>query len=227
MDRAIERGEFDIYYQPQVNRGGEIVSYEALCRWEKATPDEFFRIARIEGLLLKLSKYIAKAISLDLEKYTEIKMVSVNISPTELKNDNHLLDIINILKYKGRYSFEATEDASFVDAAIVNIGWMRQKGLQFGIDDFGKAQNAKLANLLIVQPDFVKFDRTLIEACNRLTGRKLCEKLVDFIQNDMSIPAIAEGIETKEQLQMMKDIGFQRFQGYYIKRPQPPEVLFS
>lgn len=227
MERAIERGEFDIYYQPQIDSSNNIVSYEALCRWEKASPVEFFQTAKIEGLILKLAKYIAKTISLDLQKYPQLTMVSVNVSPIELKNDNHLLEILDILRYKDRYKFEATEDAAFVDAAIVNIEWIKKKGISFGLDDFGKAHNANLANLLTIQPDFIKFDRTLIDACNKHIGRKLCEKLVDFLQNDMGILTIAEGIETKEQLNLIKEIGFKRFQGYYIGKPQPPEVLFK
>jgi EAL domain-containing protein (putative c-di-GMP-specific phosphodiesterase class I) len=227
IERAIEQCEFDVYYQPKVDVSGKIVAHESLCRWNQAPPISFFYVAKIEGLLFKLSKYIAKAINLDLKKYPQLTKVSINISPNELKNDDHLLELLNILEYNDRIKFEATEDAAFSDASIVNIQWLRRKGIHLGIDDFGKAQNANLANLVVICPDFVKFDRTLIMMCDRHIGQKLCEKLVAFIQDDMEIPAYAEGIETKEQFELMKAIGFQGFQGFYIEKPHPPEYFFD
>lgn len=239
IKRAIENGQFDIYYQPKVDNNGDPVIYEALCRWINSCPedkidgrcpypDEFFHTAKIEGTILTLSKYIVKHIVKDLDKYEQLQKVSINISSREIQNDDHLLTILEMIGDKvKRVKFESTEDASYSEAAISNIGWLKKRGFQFGLDDFGKAYNANLALLLVLNPDFVKFDRSLVSRCDQFLYNKFCQKLVSFFREDMNVFTTAEGVETKEQLEILEKIGFDFFQGYLISHPLPPEKLFQ
>lgn len=241
IKRAIQEGHFDIYYQPKIDKNNNVINYEALCRWTNPNvsdriegrapcPDEFFHTAKIEGSILPLSVHIVRQIVKDIDKYKQLSKVSINISSRELQNDDHLFTLLDVIGDSRieRVKFEATEDASYNDAAIANINWLKKRGFLFGLDDFGKAYNASLYNLLILNPNFVKFDRSLVANVHSyFLHRQFCHKLVSFFQEDMKVFVTAEGVETKEQMDVLVEIGFDFFQGYYISRPLPPEQLFS
>ena len=239
---ALESGELEVYFQPKYNihsNPPKLSSAEALIRWNHPTlgmisPDSFINLFERSGQIMILDKFVweeaARQIAEWRDKYGVTVPVSVNLSRVDVFNPDlpSILDGI-IEKYKldcRNLILEVTETAytENADHLIRIIGQLREKGYMIEMDDFGSGYSS--LNMLSSMPiDVLKMDIAFIRNIERNEkDLRLVELIVD-IARYLKVPVVAEGVETENQLRLLKDAGCDLVQGYYFSRPLPAEAF--
>ncbi len=240
MDKALAEKQFKVYFQPKYNIEGDkpyLCSAEALIRWfhpvyGMISPGEFISLFEDKGLINKLDRFVwneaASQIKKWKDKYGVAVPVSVNVSRVDVF-DPLLGDMINEIVTKNGINsqdllLEITESA-YTDNSqqiIDTVTALRNRGFKIEMDDFGSGYSS--LNMLTSLPiDALKLDMKFI--------RNICENKKDFslveimikIADLLEVPIIAEGVETKKQMELLKSIGCEIIQGYYFSKPVPPE----
>ncbi len=232
IEAAIERDEFVPYFQPQVDlRTKSIVGYEVLARWQHPsrgvlTPDSFLETAQRMGALGEIDRaMLFKAIDQQTEWHndrSELTPVSVNVSFDRLQSKDLINDLKGIGDRAKHVTLELLEsinlddhDAEFAAA----LDELRKTGVGIEIDDFGAGRTSILA-VLKVQPDRLKIDKRLVDPI--ATDKAACNvvKSIIGIGQTLGIQALAEGVETREQVNILSDLGCDRIQGFYFGKPE-------
>jgi diguanylate cyclase (GGDEF)-like protein/PAS domain S-box-containing protein len=234
---ALERDEFELFYQPIVDiRTNAIVSLEALLRWHHPrrgtiAPGEFMAAAEQSGLIVPIGEWVLRRACLDAAQWPSGVKLALNVSPVQLGNERLVQVLMSALAASGlsatRLEFEITEEMLF-EHNRDNLGVLQQlRALGAGIvmDDFGIG-NASLNNLRSFQFDKIKIDCSL---ANELpSGSDLSLAIVQAVTRlarALGVPAIAEGIETKEQLDLVRAAGCSEFQGFVFCPPRPANEI--
>lgn len=238
FNNAIKEKQFKVFYQPKYNilkEKAHLTSCEALVRWFHPefgliSPFEFISLFEENGLIQDLDRYVwaeaASKIKEWKDKYSITIPISVNVSRIDIFNPNleNILD--ELLKNNSIQSkdllLEITESA-YTDNSkqiIETINNLRNKGFMIEMDDFGNGYSS--LNMLTTLPiDALKLDMKFIK--NICLDKKSC-RLVEImieISKMLEVPVIAEGVETKEQLDLLKEMGCDIVQGYYFSKPIP------
>ena len=233
LERALAEKEIQIYLQPQITGDGRMVGAEALVRWLHPTrgmvmPGEFIEIFEQNGDIVKLDQYIWREACEHLKHWKENgwgdKYISVNISPT----DFHFIDIfatfIELIKeYEispKNLRLEITETAMItnLEKQLELIEKLRNAGFTVEMDDFGSGYSS-LNMLKDIRVDILKFDLHFLRNSNDIErSRKIIKSLMQ-LSKELEMPAISEGVETEEQVEFLKGIGCDLFQGYYFAKP--------
>ncbi|HUD95502.1 bifunctional diguanylate cyclase/phosphodiesterase, partial [Sphingobium sp.] len=228
---SLMRGEILPYYQPIVLLdSGRPKGFEALVRWHHPRqgligPDRFLPIADDMGLDRDMLFMLLRQICRDARDWPPHFTVSINMSPAQLCDPGNAVMLLQILFASGlapgRLIVEITESALIHNLASAQetIRSLRNTGIRVALDDFGTGY-ASLSRLCNLEIDHLKIDRTLIQSLNREAGRKLVKAVVD-LGRSLSMPVTAEGIETPEQAQFLRDLNCAFGQGYYFGRPAP------
>ena len=227
---AILLDELELHYQPVFDTDMAIRSHEALVRWRHPVrgmipPVEFIPIAEESDLIDKLGDWVLRRICADLWLLGGTP-VAINVSPMQLRHADFAQRFAAIVAEAGadprRIIVEITETAPFHarEAEMANLATLRGLGVRIAVDDFG-AGHASLQYLRGFAFDIIKIDRSYV---SNLTNSRVDGMIVTAICNiARSLPAeiIAEGIETEEQLKLLRIAGCTGFQGYLLGRPQP------
>jgi EAL domain-containing protein (putative c-di-GMP-specific phosphodiesterase class I) len=241
---AVERGEFDVYYQPVVNlRSGQIDGLEALIRWHHpdrglTAPDEFITLANETGLIVPLSEWVLEEACRQASIWQQLRpesppYVSVNVSPRQFRGPGlgHLL--WRVLGETGlapnQLVLEVTEEALSEDptATGVFLRTLRALGIRLALDDFGVGYSS-LGRLRELPLDELKVDRSFIASLGTSTESAAIVRAVANLAHDLGLSLTAEGIETDEQRQMARDLGCDRGQGFFFAEPmRESEVAIS
>ena len=235
---AIKEQQFEVYFQPKFDIQSEIpvlVSAEALVRWNHPTlgmvfPGAFIPLFEENGLIQRLDIYIWRATAARIKewktRFNLVVPVSVNVSRIDMY-DPHLDSILlGVLQEYGLNTsellLEITESAYTQDSEqiIETVNNLRSIGFQVEMDDFGTGYSS--LNMLSSLPlDALKLDMQFIRSAFAEGGdTKMIEIIID-IADYLSVPVIAEGVETEEQLNALRDMGCDRVQGYYFSPPVP------
>jgi diguanylate cyclase len=235
--KAVEQAELTLYYQPQVNlQTGQLVGLEALLRWNPSfgyvAPNEFIPIAEDTGLILPIGEWVIRnacqQIKLWKQKgYPEV-IVSVNVSAKQFR-DKHLgLKIKRIIEEEQinpcSLEIEITESIMLnLEESTHIIQELKKSGVKVAIDDFG-AGYSSLNVIKNVNIDTLKIDKSLMDdiVTNR-RNRSILKALIDA-GNSLETKIVIEGIETKEQIDILKNLTVIG-QGYFFSRPLPPDQL--
>lgn len=238
LDRALLNDEFVIHLQPQMDVWTEaVISAEALIRWNKpgrgiVYPGEFIPIFENYGMIAKLDYYVWELACRQLKKWQEEghteRSISVNISA----KDFYLTDLYEsvtglIEKYQinpACLKLEITETAFVLDVhkQMELVRKLQEYGFIIEIDDFGSGYSS-LNNLKEIMADMLKMDLKFFEKTG--DGNR-AEKIVTSViklANDLGMPVIAEGVETAEDMEVIKAAGCQIVQGYYYAKPMSVE----
>lgn len=230
--------QFEVYYQPKYNIQGEepyLTSAEALVRWKHPQlgmigPNDFIKLFEENGLIRDLDCYVwDKACSKIKEwkhRYGINIPVSVNVSRIDMMS-NSFLDALNSIVdfYELDHSdliLEITESAFVNDTEyVVNMTEaLRDSGYMIAMDDFGTGYSS-LGMIAEMPIDALKLDRSfIIDALKNDKNRKLLRMMMD-IADSLSAVTVAEGVETREQLDLLKSLGCDCIQGYYFSKPLP------
>ncbi len=238
--RAVDNKEFKVYYQPKISILGdkyELTSAEALIRWIHPelgflSPGLFIPLFESNGNIKILDQYVwnevAKQMKIWNDKYNITLPVSVNISRADMF-DEKIVDIIySIAKNNNINSkdllLEITESAynNETDQIIDIINKLRDKGFKIEIDDFGSGYSS-LNTLATLSFDFLKLDMKFVHDMFKNEKTLKMVGIVSDIAKYLNVKLIAEGVETKEQLEKLKEFGYDVIQGYYFSKPLPSD----
>lgn len=235
---AMQRDEFSIHYQPQINVvTGKAEGYEALVRWmhrDKGaiSPDEFISVAESCGFIQQLGTWVLRRACFDALKLPAYCKVSINVSTPQLEEADFLNTLGVILAETGvdpaRIELEVTESLLIRDHLRMRrlLRSIREMGLSIAIDDFGTGYS-NLTNLSELEFDKIKIDKSFIE---RLTPSQNSSAMISTIINlarSMDAKVVAEGIETEEQSIVLRAAGCNIMQGYYYGRPVPIQDIID
>jgi diguanylate cyclase (GGDEF)-like protein/PAS domain S-box-containing protein len=240
LRRALEREEFVLHYQPQVDIGsGRIVGVEALLRWQSpelgfVSPSDFISLAEKNGLIVPIGEWTLRTACLQNRLWQQEGLppirVSVNISPRQFDQPNLMATVSRILKESGldpQYlEFELTEGSIMKNAerAIVTLHKLKEMKIQIAIDDFGSGYSS-LSYLKRFPIDRLKIDRSFVsEATSDPTDAAIIMAIIALGQN-LKLKVIAEGVETEEQLRFLRLLRCDEMQGYLFSKPLPAEAL--
>ena len=229
---AIQKDELSIFFQPIVDlETGRIKTFEALVRWfhpEKGElrPDEFIPVAEDSGLIVTLGNWITVQAAKAAAQWPEGVTVAVNLSPLQIKAPGASLGIVNALREAKlapeRLELEVTESLFLEDSEATEsfISELAGKGVRFALDDFGTGYSS-LGYIQKYPFSKVKIDRSFVSGPD--VGKKT-EAIIRAVaemgaQLDMAI--VAEGLETIEQVQAVREAGCTLGQGYYFSRAVP------
>lgn len=233
MEKALKNGEFKVYYQPKVVASTEkMMGAEALVRWERdgeiIPPNSFIPIFERNMFIVKLDLFVFEKVCKDLvewkNKYNYAPIISINLSKEHFLDENFIDEYCYIVeKYNldcKKIELEITESATVdSDIDIVKIlNKIKQKGFIISLDDFGTGYSS-LSAIQDMPIDMIKIDKEFIRKAD-LTGKtpNLIEDIV-FIAKHIGVKTIAEGAETKEQIEFLNELGCDIIQGYYYSRP--------
>lgn len=234
LRKAIEREEFVVYYQPQIDiNSGEIIGVEALLRWIHPTlglipPNKFIPIAEESDLIMLIDEWVLRAACKQSVKWVEAGYspfnIAVNLSARQLQEKNLVKLVRDTLKETGMnphfLELEITESVAMKDLNITLeiLKELKKFGVKIALDDFGTGYSS-LNYLKLLPIDTLKIDKTFVDdimSCNR--EQKIIQAVIN-LAHTMNLTVTAEGIETEDQLLTLKDLKCNEAQGYYFSKP--------
>ncbi|MBS1173410.1 MAG: hypothetical protein H6R12_2240, partial [Proteobacteria bacterium] len=239
---ALERNEFEFHYQPQLNlETGRIEGVEALLRWNKPdkgllSPALFLSMLEETGGIVGVGRSLLlvacrQTAAWHAAGFTDLN-VAVNVSSKEFWHDTLFDNVLDALAQSGlpppSLQLELTEGIFMedVDAAVVRILGLKALGVAVSIDDFGTGYSS-LAHLKRFPLDVLKIDRFFVKDLpNAPASEALISSILALCQG-LNLGAVAEGVETREQLESLRTLGCQVVQGYFISRPVPAEQIIA
>ncbi|MDX5684949.1 putative bifunctional diguanylate cyclase/phosphodiesterase, partial [Clostridioides difficile] len=235
MNKALEKGEFIVYYQPKYSLDdvNEIEGAEALIRWNSPefgfiSPIDFVPLFEKNGFIVNIDMFVFEEVCKTLNKwinkgYTPVP-ISVNMSRVHLYRDNFIENITDLIsKYNISPEFielELTESVVFdnLNILIDIMKKIKEIGFLISMDDFGSGYSS-LNLLKDLSFDILKLDRGfLIETTDTKRGKIIISKIVEMAKA-IDIKVICEGVETYEQVEFLKEIGCDKVQGYLFAKP--------
>lgn len=241
INKGLEKREFSLHYQPQykITEDGtqQLIGAEALIRWHlndmTLSPAYFIDIAEKSGQIIKLGQWILEEGFKTLELWSKSEKfksltLAINVSPRQFHNVDFIEDII---KLKEKFSFDISRLKIEIteNIAIQNSQETKEKmkillelGISLSLDDFGTGYSS-LSNLRNLPFSQIKIDKSFVGNITTCTDSRQIIKSISDITKQMNKTLIIEGVETKEQLYILLEIGVNEFQGYLLGKPMPLE----
>ena len=242
MDTALLHRQFEVWFQPKYDICGEsprLTSAEALVRWRHPergmiSPGRFIPLFEKNGLIQKLDHYVWREAAAHCARWKAAYgvdiPVSVNVSRIDIFDPDLVPKLLKIVSDAGLTTddllLEITESAYAEDSGqiIQAVAALRERGFRIEMDDFGSGYSS--LNMLAELPlDILKLDMRFVRALEKDGSGKALRmlELMTDIARFLQVPVIAEGVETKDQLDIMKRLGVDTVQGYYFSKPLPAE----
>jgi len=237
---AVERQEFELHYQPKMDvRTRQIRGLEALVRWRDpeaglVMPGAFLSLMESNGLIVPLGDWILRQAASDLRRWQGAGLspgrVAVNISPVQLRRRafaDHLLDLVGDWRSENiGVDIEITEGVLIddVSSAVSQLRLLRRSGIRVAIDDFGTGYSS-LSRLAELPVDMLKIDRSFVNVLTSSgTGRTVAQTIIQ-LGKAFNMTTVAEGVETPEQLAVLRGMACDDAQGYLFSPPVPPAAV--
>jgi diguanylate cyclase (GGDEF)-like protein len=229
LRRAISRDEFRVYFQPVVRLAtGKSEGGEALLRWargggEVLTPDAFVPVAEEAGLMVPIGEWVIEAVTKELRRDPSLR-TSVNLSPRQLAVPGLADQVERRLAFHkvpaSRLAFEVTETVLVEDFEMATgaLTRLRRLGCFVGLDDFGVGYSS-LSYLRRLPLDFIKLDRSLVEAIDSDSQARTIAASVIALARALSLTTIAEGVERASLIEPLADMGCLYGQGWLFGHP--------
>lgn len=233
LSNGIPNKEFHLCYQPRFEvSSNKIAGIEVLLRWNNKkvgniSPGEFISIAEKNGFIIEIGEWVLeeslKVASMWLSSGYEFKAISVNISLVQLTNKTFKNKLINLCKkHQIPHSILEIEIAERVlmeicDTNIKIINELIEEGFRISLDDFGTGYS-NISSLLDIHCSSLKIDKSIIDKIGKDRNKLAIKSIID-LKEDLNYEVIAEGVETKEQVDILTDLGCNIIQGYYFSKP--------
>jgi EAL domain-containing protein (putative c-di-GMP-specific phosphodiesterase class I) len=236
LPTALERGQIKVYVQPQVDAEGQLLGAETLLRWQHPTrgllmPGDFLHFFEKNYMIVEIDRYMWEMSCAALRNWLDHGIsnlyLAINISPIDLES----MDVCQVLgdlvkKYKipqGMLRVEITETTMMQNPSqqIKLVGKLRTAGFYVEMDDFGSGYSS-FSMLKDMYMDALKLDMKFLSSRNQERGDTILMAMVKLVKN-LRMTVVAEGVETKEQVEYLRSIGCDIFQGFYFSEPIPIE----
>jgi EAL domain-containing protein (putative c-di-GMP-specific phosphodiesterase class I) len=241
LRRAIEQEEFVVHYQPMVDlQTGELWGMEALVRWDHPErgllePSEFVPVAEESGLVIPMGEQILSEACFRAKVWQEEDpripplVMSVNLSALQLSRLDLAETVERVLGETGlegtRLTLDITETV-YVQVLAANtaiLDRLRDLGVRFSIDDFGTGYSS-LSYLKRLPADAIKIDKAFVDGLGKDVEDTAVIRMIIELAHTLGLEVIAEGVETEEQVALLKEMGCDLAQGYHFSKPLPPEA---
>lgn len=235
LEHALYNGEITLHYQEKIDiRNAKVVGVEGLARWKSeelgvVTPNEFIPIIESMNLSTTFGEFVINKVCKDyrqlVEKYDSELSISINISPSHIMDPNIIISLKEaLIKYNvdpKSIVIEITEDIIIkgIDQVKPILGVLRDMGIRISLDDFGTGYSS-LNYLSLLDLDELKIDKSFVD---QISNNKRILILIENIINlskQLNLTVIAEGVETKEQNDVLEELGCYIIQGYYYSKPE-------
>lgn len=241
---ALDRREFRLFHQPIVDTmSGRVSGFEALIRWQKSdgtmvSPAEFIPIAEDTGIITSIGSWALLEALTQLRTWTndgvvpDHTTVSVNVSPRQLEDPNFTDVVEEALRRSGMPShllwLEVTESMmiEYPDLARSTLQRIRALGVRIALDDFGTGFSS-LSLLQQFPLQRIKIDRSFVNGIIDSSNDRSLIRTIIGLGDSMGLDVVAEGVETVQQLKMLRDLGCAKAQGFLISHPVPAEAMRS
>ncbi len=236
---ALDHHEFELHYQPVVDRDGHVVKVEALVRWNhpvqgRVPPDQFISLAEESGLIIPLGGWVfaqaVSEISRLRRRFPELG-VAINLSSKQIATDEHhvehFVDILQQYNLPAKWVTLEITESLFLDPAgdsVEKLNKLRAQGFEIAIDDFGTGYSS-LSYLKQLPLTTIKIDKSFVSDLDKDSGDKVLVDAILSIAQSMRLSVIAEGVETEAQSRYLAKGGAQMQQGWLHGKPMPFEVL--
>jgi diguanylate cyclase (GGDEF)-like protein len=230
---AIEGDQLYLEYQPQFRASSlEVVGFEALVRWNHPTrgrmrPDLFIPLAEETGMIITLGRKILEQACRAALQWPERIRIGVNLSPVQFRDPDLLATISEVLAKTGlpasRLELEVTEGVLIADEqqALQTLSALRERGIALALDDFGTGY-ASLSYLRKFPFERIKLDRSFVQAqVIEDRSRHILQSILG-LSRKLGLGVIAEGVETRTQLHLLRQQGCQDIQGFLVGKPMSP-----
>ncbi|MGD9787938.1 MAG: putative bifunctional diguanylate cyclase/phosphodiesterase [Sulfuricellaceae bacterium] len=236
LRHALERDELRLFYQPQVDlRSGRIVGVEALLRWLPAEgggipPDRFIPIAEKTGLIVPIGEWVLHTACAQAREWRDARIpplrMAVNLSARQFLHGQPPSAIADALSASGLpaelLELEITESVLMGDDVTAALSQLKDIGVRLSVDDFGTGYSG-LSYLARLPLDRLKIDRSFIQSIDHRPGGGIIAAAVIGLAHNLGLEAVAEGVETEEQLRFLRDHRCEELQGYLASPPLPAE----
>jgi len=240
LQQALEQNWFVLYFQPQVDHHGVIEGFEALIRLQHPTrgfllPSTFIALTEATNLIIKIGKWVIAQSCLQLVRWATQPVfmscrLSINVSIKQFQHPEFANDLMAELNKTGAnpklLTLEITESVYLTDSkqALEKMHFLRQQGIRFSLDDFGTGFSS-LTYLKNLPFDELKIDKSfIVDITTNPTSASIVDATIN-LGKALGLAVITEGVETKEQFDMLVRAGCRSFQGYAFHRPLPVEAL--
>ncbi|MCB5364842.1 EAL domain-containing protein [Pusillimonas sp. CC-YST705] len=238
---AVARNELCLYYQPIVNGQAEVSAMEALIRWRHpkrglVAPADFIPLAEQSGLIVPVGLWVLETACRELAEWQQDPvrakwLMCVNVSARQFKEPGfcqHLLDIVTRTGINvAGLCLELTESLLFsnIDQTLLEkIHSLRSHGVKIALDDFGTGYSS-LSYLKDLPLNTLKIDRSFLRDILHNPKDQGITDAILALARTLELQTVAEGVETQEQFEYLRSVGFSRFQGFLFGRPAPKEEL--
>ncbi|MCJ2061321.1 EAL domain-containing protein [Methylobacterium sp. J-088] len=238
MRQALARREFQLHYQPQMQlEGDKLIGCEALIRWKHPergmiSPLDFIPLAEEIGLIVPIGEWVLRQACRDAMTWPTAMSVAVNVSPAQFKSDRLVETILSALASSGlsakRLEVEITEGVLLQESekTLQTLHRLRELGVRVSMDDFGTGYSS-LSYLRSFPFDKIKIDRSFVKDLSSKPDGDAIIRAIAGLGKSLGMTTVAEGVETPEQMQRIRDEGCTDVQGYFISRPIPADDLLK
>jgi diguanylate cyclase (GGDEF)-like protein len=240
LNRAIERNEFVLHYQPKINlKTGEISGAEALIRWQHPDrgllcPGEFISVAEECGLILPVGHWVLREACRQTHEWVRsglrVPSIAVNVSSLEFRSESFLESIRAVLKETGLdpwyLDIELTETALMHHAksSVAVLRELKSIGVRLSIDDFGTGYSS-LGYLKWFPIDYLKVDQSFVRNINIDSDDATLVSTMIAMAKSLKKRVVAEGVETEDQMKFLQAHGCDEAQGYFFSKPVEPTLF--
>ena len=233
LRKALGRDEMELHYQPVVDsRSERVVSFEALVRWNSAdhgfvSPGKFIPLAEDTRLIVPIGKWVMRKACEEARKWPDHVKVNVNVSPEQLLEPGFHQEVVEALAVTGlrpeRLEVEVTESIFLRDASVARnaLEQVMALGCSVALDDFGTGYSS-LGYIRKLRFSTIKVDRTFVQGAAQGSAESLAIiNAVVAMAKSLDMTTTAEGVETAEEAELIRNLGCDKIQGYYFGRPMP------
>jgi len=243
LRKALERGEFRVYYQPIVLlQTGRIVGFEALTRWQRPqgilSPIEFIAVAEETGLIVPMNRLLLREACQRLRLWqaefpcTPPLTMSVNMTAQELAQPGLTSEMLNALRETGVdpgcLRVEIIETIAMGDAEKSSpvLAQLKALGVRLSVDDFGTGYSS-LSRLRKIPVDTLKIDRAFIANVDSDLENLEVVRAIIVLAHNLGLQVVAEGTETEQEVEQLKQLNCEMAQGYFFSRPADDQAIFE
>lgn len=242
LRKAIDNRDFTLYFQPKINaKNMQLIGVEALVRWQNdklgfVSPAEFIPYAEETGLIIPLSEMIFDLACESHKQIMEAELmkvpIAINISSIHFQQQNFLESIQQILERNNtsavNFEIEMTERTVMNSASetVSKLVRLKQMGFKLSIDDFGTGYSS-LSYLVRFPLDILKIDRSFIQYICSLDDKQAVVDAIIQMAHRLKMKVVAEGVESAQQVELLREMGCDYIQGYYYSKPLPINELID